>query len=360
MAAKTPVSRLQEISTKLRISPPEYELIYSKLEGLSSYFTFNCKFHGRSAEGSGRNKRDAKHEAADALLRLLETDENTRQNLLDIVPCPVVLPHGNKVQRNFVGDLKEYCLEILRSSEKPEFEERGAFGPSHDPTFTVRCTISNFSAEGMGPTKKQAKQLAAKQVLERLLSLRDHEREFVEPEEQAVQYDESDMSEEEKLTVQKYYSAYKVSLPKLENINKSNEIFKKFHYRDKPALRNYHVDKHSKEGWDAYSTLQEVCKGLGEDDEDVKTYFCKFKPKVSPSDISSSSLDDSSSSEPSVSGEKQKSLFSCMLVAHVRPIDLICTGSGETVEACVQNASEEMLYLLYCFMYDHSPFEVEE
>jgi dsRNA-specific ribonuclease len=92
MAGKTPVSRLQELSSKLKLSAPEYELIFNRPEGLDPKFTYQCTFAGHvckfrtvcanlsyfifcatpfSAQGSGRTKRDAKHESAGQLLTML-------------------------------------------------------------------------------------------------------------------------------------------------------------------------------------------------------------------------------------------------------------------------------------------------
>jgi dsRNA-specific ribonuclease len=46
MTTKTPVSRLQEIAMKLKLVPPEYELILSRPEGTDPLFTFMCAFNG--------------------------------------------------------------------------------------------------------------------------------------------------------------------------------------------------------------------------------------------------------------------------------------------------------------------------
>jgi dsRNA-specific ribonuclease len=89
MAGKTPISRLQELSSKRKLSAPEYELIFNRPEGLDPKFTYKCTFDGFvckvlcvlrnyffnftpfSAQGSGRTKRDAKHESAGQLLTML-------------------------------------------------------------------------------------------------------------------------------------------------------------------------------------------------------------------------------------------------------------------------------------------------
>lgn len=46
MASKTPVSRLQELSSKKKLSAPEYELIFNRLEGIDPKFTYKCTFDG--------------------------------------------------------------------------------------------------------------------------------------------------------------------------------------------------------------------------------------------------------------------------------------------------------------------------
>jgi len=64
------------------------------------------------------------------------------------VPEPVILPHNNKVQANYVGDLAFFCLETLKYMEKPKYEEVRASGAAHNPTFTIQCNVSSFTTMG--------------------------------------------------------------------------------------------------------------------------------------------------------------------------------------------------------------------
>ncbi|XP_059470018.1 interferon-inducible double-stranded RNA-dependent protein kinase activator A homolog [Neocloeon triangulifer] len=342
MTTKTPVSRLQEISMKMKLAPPEYELTFSRQEGLNPSFTFKCIFNGTSAEGSGRTKRDAKHESADALLRLLQSDlEN--ESILNVVPDNVVLPHSNKVQRNFVGELAEYCLEVLHFAERPVYAEVEASGAAHDPTFTMKCTVSNFSAEAKGPTKKQAKQLAAKQVLERLQSLKDPEEMPQEKREKLL--DLSNMSEEEKVVIKRVLALHKSAAPKLENVNKTNDIFKQFYCKDLPSLASYPEDR-LKSDWDPCARLQDVCSVLG---ENMLSYynFNKFNANVNNGDFSET--------EGTIM-EQDQVYFSCSTTVHIRPMNLTCKGWGKSPEECIKAAAERMLFLMFCFVYDKDPF----
>jgi hypothetical protein len=65
------------------------------------------------------------------------------------VTDPVVLPHSNKINTNYVGELAFYCMEILNAPEKPIYEEAGSSGASHNPTFTIKCMVSSYATTGI-------------------------------------------------------------------------------------------------------------------------------------------------------------------------------------------------------------------
>lgn len=56
-----------------------------------------------------------------------------------------------------------------RGMPPPAYDEAGRSGPDHAPVFTVRVTLANGAAEeASAGTKRQAEQLAARRLLERL------------------------------------------------------------------------------------------------------------------------------------------------------------------------------------------------
>ena len=56
-----------------------------------------------------------------------------------------------------------------RGMPPPTYDEAGRSGPDHAPVFTVRVTLANGAAEeASAGTKRQAEQLAARRLLERL------------------------------------------------------------------------------------------------------------------------------------------------------------------------------------------------
>lgn len=52
--------------------------------------------------------------------------------------------------------------------QDPEYYPVSDVGPPHARVFTIRCVVSNFTEDGVGTTKKQAKHDAAKKMVERI------------------------------------------------------------------------------------------------------------------------------------------------------------------------------------------------
>ncbi|KAM9345452.1 uncharacterized protein ABDE67_014316 [Symphorus nematophorus] len=82
---------------------------------------------------------------------------------------------------NYVARLNEYSQ---KTRSKLRYEEIGFVGPDHDRVFTMRAVVDGkIYPDGVGKTKKEAKQNAAKNALTRLLAKdnqdSDNSREFV-------------------------------------------------------------------------------------------------------------------------------------------------------------------------------------
>merc|ERR1711915_225341 len=73
--------------------------------------------------------------------------------------CPEIL-----FTDNVVGKLQEYTLD--RGFGHPSYEEGPSTGPAQLRHFIMYCSIGNLKMNGEGSTKKEAKRMAAKAVLD--------------------------------------------------------------------------------------------------------------------------------------------------------------------------------------------------
>lgn len=67
----------------------------------------------------------------------------------------------------FLVELQTICME--NKVPPPEFFEISSVGPPHNKEFTFECKIASITTEAKASTKKMAKQIAAKEMLERLV-----------------------------------------------------------------------------------------------------------------------------------------------------------------------------------------------
>lgn len=117
----------------------------------------------------GKSKKEAKQNAAKALLRiihkefpelcsdlLLESQINITSNLNDNFEA---MNFGDNDERNPIGMLQELCtsLHLPPPAYITEFED----GLPHQRLFTVSCNVSEYKHTGVGKSKKIAKRLAA-------------------------------------------------------------------------------------------------------------------------------------------------------------------------------------------------------
>ncbi|XP_012535170.1 RISC-loading complex subunit TARBP2 [Monomorium pharaonis] len=178
--SKTPVSILQEMMVKQNMIP-DYELIHDGGGRHVNTFTYRVSCDGLSATGTGRCKKDAKHEAAKAMLSEIAAHRNYPQ--LPAASTPTVSPSTSPFHSaslppkisasvpffNAVGELQELCA--INNLQEPEYILIKDIGPPHARIFTLRCKVSNFEEDGIATTKKQAKHDAAKKMVDRIKSL---------------------------------------------------------------------------------------------------------------------------------------------------------------------------------------------
>lgn len=166
---KTPVMVLQELTVKKNFAPPDYQIIFQISGTHENRFDFAVSVAGIQAQGSGSSKQIGKHQAAhNALMKLQEMGiYNPSDNPVSEFKVPLRDENSPyKSALNCIVDLQNLCLE--NKIPAPEFIEVSGIGPPHAKEFTYECKISSITTEAKANTKKMAKQLAAKVMLERI------------------------------------------------------------------------------------------------------------------------------------------------------------------------------------------------
>lgn len=109
--------------------------------------------------GAGTTKKMAKHEAAENLLL------NIKKHLLTgDIDVDFGSSSGGTSSGDSISELLNFC--VLKNYHKPLYCEIENYGPTHSPTFTYECRLDSIRRSGTSSSKGQAKQLAAKNVLE--------------------------------------------------------------------------------------------------------------------------------------------------------------------------------------------------
>ncbi|KAK7939270.1 hypothetical protein WMY93_002596 [Mugilogobius chulae] len=162
---KTPIQILHEYGTKSG-NLPVYQLEKSEGEAHQPSFVFSVQIGDVNCSGQGSSKKAAKHQAAEAALKVLQI-EGGGQN------APVK-SESNGVAAdtsNSVGKLQEIALQ--RGWHLPEYTVMMEAGPPHKREFTVTCRMESLAEKAVGHTKKAAKKAAAEKLIARLQSLSD-------------------------------------------------------------------------------------------------------------------------------------------------------------------------------------------
>lgn len=158
--SKTYISILQEVCFSRQLGAPTYNVIQDI--PLDFMVVVNTQINEMTAQGSGRTKKEAKHNAAKELLELLDLlkpqDDKVSIKKEDSLRKKVNL---DSHAINLLGDFcLNYNLPIV------EYRDLCATGPSNNPVFTVECRVSSIVRNGQGTTKKGAKHTAAEQVFD--------------------------------------------------------------------------------------------------------------------------------------------------------------------------------------------------
>lgn len=161
--SKTPVMVLQELAVKKGFAPPEYILVTIKHDKQEDKYHFKVNVGEVSATAFGRCKQVAKQKAASEALKMLAAQGV--YNLSSFQEYDESEP-DNPPERplNFIGNLTELCLKLRLPS--PIFTNISDLAL---PGFTIECDIPSVtSTQAVANSKREAKQLAAKMMLEKI------------------------------------------------------------------------------------------------------------------------------------------------------------------------------------------------
>jgi len=168
---KTPASIVQEYAAKNRLVP-QYDLIHNGVSHSKVSFKYSLSLDDYVAVGDGSSKKEAKHVAALNLLKIMIEDKpqllNTDFKQWDF-DNHVVSPFDNNIKVNAVGQLNDICTN--NKLGLPEFNLVREEGQAHAKLFTISCHVAKMIETATHKTKKQAKHLAAVQMVNKLMSI---------------------------------------------------------------------------------------------------------------------------------------------------------------------------------------------
>ena len=154
--------------TKLRATYvcEDANYIYAQKLGISEVLRLG---HGEEL-GGGRTRAAVLNDAFEAFLGAIYLTnglEKVKEILID-----VVFPHiGKDIVKPFV-DYKSRLQEYIQSETRQALTYRvdNIAGPPHNRTFTISVVLDGIKlGEGVGKSKKDAEQLAAKKALEKMV-----------------------------------------------------------------------------------------------------------------------------------------------------------------------------------------------
>lgn len=134
------------------------------------------------AEGTGRSKQEAKHQAAANLLKIVEKDMEKPGEFSK-------LEMNNRTEIDYVGTLLDICVK--RNLPVASFELIDSHGPSHAPSFTYECTVSHLKKKGTHSSKKGAKQVAAKAMFDLIQEMYPDDQKILVPVNVAMEAEET-------------------------------------------------------------------------------------------------------------------------------------------------------------------------
>lgn len=157
---KTPISILQELMVQKKECLPDY---YIENSGATPGASFKCTVNVCSikAVGYASTKKDAKQNSARKALEMLGYTSTPVHQEKIIVPANCVIKQTTPCI-NYIGKLNE--LASTHGKPYPAYHDEPM--PVANGILLTRCKFLQFCSEGYGAKKKDAKQDAAKNMLE--------------------------------------------------------------------------------------------------------------------------------------------------------------------------------------------------
>ena len=125
---------------------------------------------GKGEEASGRNKATILENAFEALIAAVYLDTNNSKEHVSRIFMPLIIPEINDISNSSnIVDNKTTLQQFVQASskEKIQYVIVDETGPDHNKTFKVEVRLnSNVIGVGVGKTKREAEQAAAKEALD--------------------------------------------------------------------------------------------------------------------------------------------------------------------------------------------------
>ncbi|KAL1514180.1 hypothetical protein ABEB36_003478 [Hypothenemus hampei] len=172
---KTPVMVLQEFTVSRSLPPPDYHIIFQQSGTHLNRFDFVVSVAGIQARGTGSSKQIGKHQAALNALRILQEMGlyNPSENPVAAFKSEMTINDNDNgtvpISLNCIMELTALCMENKLPAQ--EFIEISSVGPPHNKEFTYECKVASVTTQAKSSTKKMAKQLAAKEMLNRIRNI---------------------------------------------------------------------------------------------------------------------------------------------------------------------------------------------
>lgn len=180
--SKTPVSILQEYCTR-HIITPHYDLVVNGVGTHDPLFRYKLTVNDIITYGEGKSKKEAKHEAAREALTLLPVCNTNKFNAVEPEMSEqvedITSPYHGALKENAIGELITICAN--NKLPAPEYILTGDEGLPHAKLFTFECHVAKLIETAASRTKKQAKHLSAKLMLQRLKTMLGDKLELTPP-----------------------------------------------------------------------------------------------------------------------------------------------------------------------------------
>ncbi|XP_026470875.1 interferon-inducible double-stranded RNA-dependent protein kinase activator A homolog A-like [Ctenocephalides felis] len=171
MENKSPISLLYEFCSINHIGEPTFNLIMDRTCVLDTEFMFEVYINWEGsrlrATGKGKNKKEAKHDAAKAMLE--QTSKLNSPLAKNVIVPQETSPKTDRHEA--IKELMDVCHD--RNLPAPEFVLIADEGLPHLKQFTIKCKVATFERDATAATKKAAKQLSAYNMAQLLQTLKE-------------------------------------------------------------------------------------------------------------------------------------------------------------------------------------------